>query len=97
MEVGDEVSVDRIASRGVVFHVGERVYGEKTLVCAGAVLGREGPVTVENAWIGPAADLRRGVLPGIDLPGSRLFGRRGPGPGGLPSRGKKAGEGIRWA
>ena len=62
VEVGDEVSIDRIASRGVVFHGGTRIFGEKTVVCAGAVLGREGPVTVENAWIGPAVDLRGGYF-----------------------------------
>lgn len=62
VDVGDEVSVDRISPRGVVLHGGTRLCGEKTLICAGASLGYEGPVTVENCRIGPEVELRGGFF-----------------------------------
>jgi len=60
--VGDEVSVDRIAARGVVIHPGCRIYGRKTLIAPGAQLGYEGPVTLEDCWVGPGVELRGGFF-----------------------------------
>lgn len=62
VEVGGEVSADRISPRGVVLHGGTRLHGEKTLICAGASLGYEGPATVDNCRIGPGVELRGGFF-----------------------------------
>jgi len=34
MEIGDEVSLDRISGQGVVFYNGAKIYGSKTLISA---------------------------------------------------------------
>ncbi len=54
--IGDEVSLDRIAGDGVVIYPGCKIFGQKTLIMAGARLGYEGPVTVEDCQIGPNQD-----------------------------------------
>ena len=48
VEIGDEVNPDRISGSGVVIHGGSKIFGEKTFILKGAVLGYEAPVTVEN-------------------------------------------------
>ncbi len=62
VEIGDEVDPDRISSKGVVIHSGARLRGEKTFIAEGAVLGSEGPVTIENCWIGPDVQLKGGYF-----------------------------------
>lgn len=62
VEIGPEVDADRIASEGVVIHPGCRIRGGKTLILEGAKLGAEGPVTVENCYIGPGVELRGGYF-----------------------------------
>jgi UDP-N-acetylglucosamine/UDP-N-acetylgalactosamine diphosphorylase len=60
--IGQEVSVDRLAGDGVVLYPGCRIFGEKTLIMAGAKLGYEGPVTVEDCQIGPHVELKGGFF-----------------------------------
>ena len=60
LDIGDDVRIDNISRDGVVLYPGTRLYGDKTVIAAGAVLGREGTVTVDNCQIGPQVELKGG-------------------------------------
>ncbi|MDX9786198.1 MAG: protein GlmU [Desulfobacterales bacterium] len=60
--LGPEVDPDRISGEGVILHAGCRIFGAGTLICAGAELGREAPVTLENCQIGPEVQLKGGYF-----------------------------------
>jgi UDP-N-acetylglucosamine/UDP-N-acetylgalactosamine diphosphorylase len=62
VEIGADVDPDRVSGDGVVIHAGCKLFGAKTLILAGARLGFEGPVTVENCFIGPDVALRGGYF-----------------------------------
>ncbi len=61
--ISQEVNLDRI-DKDVVIYPGCRIYGEKTLILSGARLGYEGPVTVENCYIGQRVQLKSGFFKG---------------------------------
>jgi UDP-N-acetylglucosamine/UDP-N-acetylgalactosamine diphosphorylase len=60
VEIGTEVDVERISGEGVVIHAGCRIFGRETLISPRVVLGREGPVSVEDCQIGEGAALKGG-------------------------------------
>ena len=60
LDIGDDVDVDRISGDGVVIHPACRIHGAKTVISAGVVLGREGPVTMEDCRLGPNVQLKGG-------------------------------------
>lgn len=60
VHVDDDVDLERISSKDVVIHPGCRIKGPTTLVMAGARLGEEGPLTIEDCQIGPHVELRGG-------------------------------------
>ncbi len=62
VDVGDDVDLDRISSNGVVIYPGCRLYGAETVVSAGVQLGAEGPVTIEDCYLGPKVELKGGYL-----------------------------------
>ena len=62
VDIGDEVDVERISGDGVTIHPGCRIYGAKTVISAGAQIGREGPVTIEDCQLGPRAQLKGGYF-----------------------------------
>ena len=62
VEIGEEVDLKRISGEGVILYPGCRIYGDKTLILAGAKLGCEGPVTVENCYIGSRVELKGGFF-----------------------------------
>ncbi len=62
IDVGDEVNIDQISSKGVKIYPGCRIYGEKTVISSGVQLGYEAPVTVENCQIGPKVELKGGYF-----------------------------------
>ena len=62
VDIGEEVDLKRISGDGVILYPGCRIYGDKTLVLPGAKLGYEGPVTVENCYIGPRVELKGGFF-----------------------------------
>ena len=62
IDIGKEVSVDLVSGRGVKMYPGCRIYGEKTVVSAGAQIGREAPATIDNCQIGPKVELRGGFF-----------------------------------
>jgi UDP-N-acetylglucosamine/UDP-N-acetylgalactosamine diphosphorylase len=71
--IGEEVPLDRIAGQGVILYPGCRISGKKTLIMPHAVLGREGPVSVEDCQVGPGVELRGGFFrQSVFLEGVRL-------------------------
>jgi len=76
LDIGDEVAIDNISADNVVLYPGTRLYGSRTVISAGAVLGREGTVTIDNCQIGPKVDLKGGSFSkSVFLEGSNM----GPG------------------
>jgi hypothetical protein len=61
VDIGDDVDLSRIAD-DVVIYPGCRIYGAKTVISAGARLGAEGPVTIEDCYLGPRVELKGGYL-----------------------------------
>jgi len=62
IDLGDEVRVDRISEKGVRIYPGCRIYGEQTVISAGAQIGYEGPVTIDNCQLGPKVELKGGYF-----------------------------------
>jgi bifunctional UDP-N-acetylglucosamine pyrophosphorylase / glucosamine-1-phosphate N-acetyltransferase len=62
VEIGDDISVDRIAGQGVTLYSGSKLFGSETLICEGAQIGYEGPVTVIDCYIGPQVALKGGFF-----------------------------------
>ena len=60
VDIGPEVSPDRISGEGVVVHAGCKIYGSKTLILAGSELGYEAPVTINNCRLGREVSLHGG-------------------------------------
>ncbi len=61
--IADDVDPSRIEP-GAVLHPGARISGPDTFIGAGSVLGREGPVTVDNCRLGRDVDLAGGYHQG---------------------------------
>jgi len=59
--ISGEVLRNRIADSATI-HAGCRLYGSQTLICQGAELGSEAPVTVKNCHIGPNVKLKGGYF-----------------------------------
>jgi bifunctional N-acetylglucosamine-1-phosphate-uridyltransferase/glucosamine-1-phosphate-acetyltransferase GlmU-like protein len=62
VEIGPEVDPDRIAGARVVIHTGSRIFGPKTLILPGVELGTEGPVTVQDCFVGRNVRLGSGFF-----------------------------------
>ncbi|MBC2715601.1 MAG: protein GlmU [Desulfobacteraceae bacterium] len=62
VEIGEDVNPDRISGQGVVIHSGCKIFGKKTLILKGTVVGYEAPVTIENCQIGPDVKLNGGFF-----------------------------------
>lgn len=61
VEIGPDVRPERIKP-GVVIHGGCRIYGAETLMEEGAVIGFEGPATINNCYVGPKVELGGGYF-----------------------------------
>lgn len=62
LDIGKEVDPDKISGNGVKIYPGCRIYGEKTVISAGAQIGYEGPVTIDDCQIGPKVELKAGYF-----------------------------------
>jgi UDP-N-acetylglucosamine/UDP-N-acetylgalactosamine diphosphorylase len=60
--IGPEVRLEQVVPRGLTIHPGTKIYGEKTLILAGATLGYEEPVTLENAVLGANVTVAGGYV-----------------------------------
>jgi UDP-N-acetylglucosamine/UDP-N-acetylgalactosamine diphosphorylase len=72
VEIGDEVAVEQIAP-SVTLHAGSRIYGEKTWIGAGSIIGEEAPVTIQNCQLGRKVHLKGGFFSGaVFLDGANM-------------------------
>ncbi len=62
VDIGDDINPDRIAGREVTIYAGCKLFGAKTFVSPGAQIGLEGPVTIQDAYIGPNVSLKGGFF-----------------------------------
>lgn len=62
VEIGEEVDPGRISGEGVVLARGTRLSGARTLISAGAKLGSESPVAVDNCQLGRGVDIKGGFF-----------------------------------
>lgn len=53
VEIGEEVSLERISGRGVVIYGGAKIYGAETMISTGVKIGGEGPANVVDCCLGP--------------------------------------------
>jgi UDP-N-acetylglucosamine/UDP-N-acetylgalactosamine diphosphorylase len=60
VEIGPDISLDRISGNGVIIHSGCKIYGLKTLIMDGVELGYEAPVTIDNCQLGLGVALKGG-------------------------------------
>jgi len=62
IEIDKELNPDRISGKDIRIHAGCKLFGNKTLICEGAELGFEAPVTLNNCYIGPNVKLKGGYF-----------------------------------
>ena len=62
VEIGEEVSADRISGQDVVFYRGTKISGSRTLISAGVKIGGEGPATVDDCQLGREVELKGGFF-----------------------------------
>ncbi len=62
LDIGDEVDPEHISSSGVTIYPGCRIYGKNTVISAGAKIGYEGPVTIDDCQVGPKVELKGGYF-----------------------------------
>jgi UDP-N-acetylglucosamine/UDP-N-acetylgalactosamine diphosphorylase len=62
LEIGREISVDRISGNGVVIHAGCKIFGSETLIMDGVQLGYEAPATINNCQLGRKVELKGGFF-----------------------------------
>jgi bifunctional UDP-N-acetylglucosamine pyrophosphorylase/glucosamine-1-phosphate N-acetyltransferase len=62
LDIGTEVDPERISSNRVTLYPGCRIYGKNTVISAGAKIGYEGPVTIDDCQIGPNVELKGGYF-----------------------------------
>jgi len=64
VEIGSNVNPDRISSNNVTIHTGCKIFGEKTLIQSGTIIGEEAPATIKNCYIGSNVRLKGGFFEG---------------------------------
>ena len=74
VEIGSDVSPDRISGQGVTIHGGCRIHGAETLICEGVELGEETAATVRNCRIGKGVRLKGGFFEGSTFLDGVQFG-----------------------
>jgi acetyltransferase-like isoleucine patch superfamily enzyme len=74
--IDESVRLERIFPGAVLFP-GTRVIGAKTLVAPGAMIGSEGPATIENTAVGEGAEVASGYVSGSVLLSKARIGANG--------------------
>ena len=62
LDIGEEVNVNRISGDRVRIYPGCRIYGKEIVIAAGAQIGYESPVTIDNCQLGPEVELKGGFF-----------------------------------
>ncbi len=60
--IGEEVDTVRISGNGVIIYPGCKIYGSSVLILDKVIIGREGPVTLDNCQVGSEVNLKGGFL-----------------------------------
>ena len=76
VDIGDEVDLANLSGE-ITIYPGCRIYGARTVISAGARLGAEAPVTLEDCRLGPNVELKGGYFKqSVFLAGSTWARRR---------------------
>ena len=62
IEIDDKVKLDQISGKDVRLHAGVKIFGSDTIISSNCEIGREGPVTIENCYVGPGVQLTSGYF-----------------------------------
>ena len=62
VDIGDDVNINQISGKNVRIYPGCRIYGKKTVITSGCILGYEAPVTIEDCQLGPDVELKGGFF-----------------------------------
>ena len=62
VEISPDIDLNRISGQGVTIYTGSKIIGKSTHISFGAKIGYEGPVTLENCWVGPGVQLKSGFF-----------------------------------
>ena len=62
VEFDQAFNPDRVLGKNVTIHAGCKLFGDKSLICQGAELGFESPVTIKDCYIGPNVKLQGGYF-----------------------------------
>ena len=62
VEIGSDINPDRLFGKGIRLHAGCRLRGSQTYIAQGACIGSEGPVMIDNCYIGPDVELKCGYF-----------------------------------
>ncbi len=62
VEIGDEVQLDRISCKGTTIYGGCRIYGSRTFISDHCIIGKEGPVTIEDCYLAPEVKIQGGYV-----------------------------------
>ncbi len=74
LEIGDEVSLERIQGPGTVLHAGTRLRGADLVIGAGCRIGAEAPATLEGCALGRDVRLAGGYFSGAVFLDQVVFG-----------------------
>ncbi len=61
VEIETHVNLDRL-SGGVLLHSGTKLFGDQTMISQNCDIGREGPVTIQDCYVGPGVQLKAGYF-----------------------------------
>ena len=62
VEIGSDINPDRLSGKGIRLHAGCRLRGSQTYIAQRACIGSEGPVMIDNCYIGPDVELKCGYF-----------------------------------
>jgi len=62
VEIGDDISLDKVSGDRVVIHSGCKLFGSETLIMSGAQIGYEAPATVHDCQLGRDVQLKGGFF-----------------------------------
>ncbi len=62
VEISPDIDINRISGQGVTIYTGCKIIGKSTHISSGAQIGYEGPVTLENCWVGSEVQLKSGFF-----------------------------------
>jgi len=62
VQIGPDVDIHRISGQNVTINTGSKISGPDTFIDQNVQIGKEGPATIENCYIGPSVALKGGFF-----------------------------------